>query len=77
MGESDVSVDGVTHPVPLPFMVVATQNPVDLDGTYALPEAQLDRSCSASILGIRTRTPRWASSPEGRPARASGTFPVC
>jgi len=43
MEESRVSVDGVSHPVPQPFMVVATQNPVDLDGTYALPEAQLDR----------------------------------
>ncbi len=43
MEERRVTVDAVRHPVPRPFMVVATQNPVDMDGTYALPEAQLDR----------------------------------
>jgi MoxR-like ATPase len=43
MEEHTVTVDGRPHPVPRPFMVVATQNPVDMDGTYALPEAQLDR----------------------------------
>ena len=43
MEEHHVTVDGQAHPVPRPFMVVATQNPVDMDGTYALPEAQLDR----------------------------------
>jgi MoxR-like ATPase len=43
MEEHTVTVDGQAHPVPRPFMVVATQNPVDMDGTYALPEAQLDR----------------------------------
>jgi MoxR-like ATPase len=51
MEESRVSVDGVTYPVPLPFMVVATQNPIDLDGTYALPEAQLDRFLLRLRLG--------------------------
>ncbi len=43
MEERRVTVDGRPRPVPRPFMVVATQNPVDMDGTYALPEAQLDR----------------------------------
>ena len=43
MEERQVSVDAVTHPVPRPFLVVATQNPVEMDGTYRLPEAQLDR----------------------------------
>ena len=43
MEERFVTVDGTRYPVPEPFMVVATQNPVDMDGTYALPEAQLDR----------------------------------
>jgi MoxR-like ATPase len=43
MEEHQVSADGVTYPVPSPFMVVATQNPIDLDGTYPLPEAQVDR----------------------------------
>ncbi len=43
MEEHQVTIDGVPHPVPDPFIVVATQNPVELDGTYNLPEAQLDR----------------------------------
>ncbi|MCO1597675.1 MoxR family ATPase [Micromonospora sp. RHAY321] len=43
MEERTVTVDGVRHPVPEPFLVVATQNPVEMDGTYRLPEAQLDR----------------------------------
>ncbi|WP_279583205.1 AAA family ATPase [Fodinicola feengrottensis] len=43
MEERLVTVDGTGHPVPRPFMVVATQNPVEMDGTYRLPEAQLDR----------------------------------
>ncbi|MET8232230.1 MoxR family ATPase [Micromonospora sp. NPDC005298] len=43
MEERTVTVDGVRHPVPSPFLVVATQNPVEMDGTYRLPEAQLDR----------------------------------
>jgi MoxR-like ATPase len=43
MAESQVSADGETRPLPQPFIVVATQNPVEMDGTYRLPEAQLDR----------------------------------
>ena len=43
MQERQVSVDGVSHPLPEPFLVVATQNPVEHEGTYPLPEAQLDR----------------------------------
>jgi MoxR-like ATPase len=43
MDERRVTVDGVGHAVPRPFLVVATQNPVEMDGTYRLPEAQLDR----------------------------------
>jgi MoxR-like ATPase len=43
MAESQVTVDGTTHPLPEPFVVVATQNPIEYEGTYPLPEAQLDR----------------------------------
>lgn len=43
MNESQVSVDGVTHPLPRPFFVLATQNPIESQGTFPLPEAQLDR----------------------------------
>ena len=43
MEERQVTNDGITHPLPLPFMVIATQNPIEQEGTYRLPEAQLDR----------------------------------
>jgi MoxR-like ATPase len=43
MEEHQVTIDGTTHPVPQPFMVLATQNPIEQEGTYPLPEAQLDR----------------------------------
>ena len=43
MAESQVTVDGTTHPLPEPFIVIATQNPIEYEGTYPLPEAQLDR----------------------------------
>ena len=43
MEERQVTVDGVTHPMEFPFLVIATQNPVEQEGTYKLPEAQLDR----------------------------------
>jgi MoxR-like ATPase len=43
MGEQQVTAAGVTHPLPTPFMVVATQNPIEHEGTFPLPEAQLDR----------------------------------
>jgi len=43
MSEGQVSIDGVTHPLDPPFMVIATQNPLEFEGTYPLPESQLDR----------------------------------
>jgi MoxR-like ATPase len=43
MQERQVTVEGTTYPVPQPFLVLATQNPIELEGTYPLPEAQLDR----------------------------------
>ena len=43
MEERQVTVDGQTYPLPVPFFVIATQNPVELEGTFPLPEAQLDR----------------------------------
>lgn len=51
MGERTVTVDGATHQVPRPFFVIATQNPVDMEGTYSLPEAQLDRFLMRVSLG--------------------------
>lgn len=51
MEERNVTVDGATRPLPSPFMVIATQNPVDMAGTYPLPEAQLDRFLMRCSLG--------------------------
>jgi MoxR-like ATPase len=51
MQESQVTVDGVTYPLEPPFMVIATQNPIEYEGTYPLPEAQLDRFTMRVSLG--------------------------
>ena len=51
MEERQVTVDGKPYPVPRPFLVIATQNPVEMDGTYPLPEAQLDRFLIKSDVG--------------------------
>jgi MoxR-like ATPase len=55
MQERQVTMDGRTYPVPEPFLVVATQNPVDLEGTYRLPEAQLDRFLFTVSVGYPDR----------------------
>ena len=70
MSESQVSVDGTTRPLPRPFMVLATQNPIEYDGTYPLPESQLDRFMLRVEMGyppsadelriMRRRDPRLA-----------------
>ena len=54
MAESRVTVDGVTHQLGPPFLVIATQNPIDHEGTFALPEAQLDRFLMRFSLGYPT-----------------------
>jgi MoxR-like ATPase len=51
MQESQVTIDGVSYPLPRPFMVMATQNPIEYEGTYPLPEAQLDRFAMRLSLG--------------------------
>lgn len=51
MEEAQITVDGVTHAVALPFMVIATQNPIEQAGTYRLPEAQLDRFIMRTSIG--------------------------
>jgi len=51
MNESQVTVDGQTQDLPTPFMVIATQNPYEYHGTYALPESQLDRFCMRLRIG--------------------------
>jgi MoxR-like ATPase len=60
MNEGQVTMDGHSHPLPQPFMVVATQNPVEHHGTYPLPESQLDRF----LLRVRMGYPEAASERE-------------
>ncbi|WP_115728565.1 AAA family ATPase [Actinomyces culturomici] len=55
MEEAQVTVDGVRHRAPAPFMVIATQNPVEQAGTYPLPEAQLDRFLMKTSIGYPSR----------------------
>jgi len=54
MEERQATIDGVSHPMPSPFLVIATQNPIEYEGTFALPEAQLDRF----LLRIRLGYPK-------------------
>jgi MoxR-like ATPase len=56
MAEGTVTVDGVTRQLPSPFLVIATENPIDLEGTFPLPEAQLDRFVLRTALGYPTET---------------------
>lgn len=51
MDERNVTIEGVTYPLPRPFMVIATQNPIEYEGTFPLPEAQLDRFFMKISLG--------------------------
>jgi MoxR-like ATPase len=51
MGETQITVDGVTYPLPKPFLVLATQNPIEFEGTFPLPEAQIDRFLLRLSLG--------------------------
>ncbi len=55
MSERQVSVDGTTHPLQRPFMVIATQNPLEFEGTYPLPESQLDRFLLRISVGYPNR----------------------
>jgi MoxR-like ATPase len=56
MEERQVTADGETHPLPRPFIVIATQNPVEHEGTYGLPDSQLDRFLLRVSLGYPDRT---------------------
>jgi len=55
MEEAQITVDGVTHPLPSPFVVLATENPIEYEGTFPLPEAQLDRFLIRLSLGYPGR----------------------
>jgi MoxR-like ATPase len=55
MNDGQVTIDGQTHPLPQPFMVIATQNPFEFEGTYPLPESQLDRFLLRIAVGYPDR----------------------
>jgi MoxR-like ATPase len=59
MQERQVTIEGTTHPLPSPFIVMATQNPIEYEGTYPLPEAQLDRFLLRTGVGYPTREEEW------------------
>ncbi len=59
MQERQVTAEGVTHPLPVPFAVIATQNPIEYEGTYPLPEAQLDRFLLRTSIGYPDRAGEW------------------
>ncbi|MBI3225922.1 MAG: MoxR family ATPase [Mycolicibacterium cosmeticum] len=77
MAESQVSIDGHTYPLPSPFMVLATDNPIEYEGTYPLPEAQLDRfticlelqylSPGDEVAMLRRRLDRGSAPPTVKP----------
>jgi MoxR-like ATPase len=82
MEERQVSVDGETRLLPVPFMVAATMNPIEYEGTYTLPEAQLDRFLMKLVLGLPDRVDeievltRHAAGFNPRDLKAAGVTPV-
>ncbi|MQY26392.1 AAA family ATPase [Nocardia aurantia] len=86
MAEGQVSVDGRTRPLPTPFLVIATENPIEHEGTYALPEAQLDRFAVRIRLGyldsadelamLRRRLDRAAREPRVHPVLDAAGLPA-
>jgi MoxR-like ATPase len=82
MEERQVSVDGVTRKLPVPFMVAATKNPIEYEGTYTLPEAQLDRFLLKLVLDVPEREneievlTRHAAGFNPRDLAAAGVTPV-
>ena len=77
MEERQVSVDGRTYPLPDPFVVLATANPIEMDGTFALPEAQRDRFLAQTSLGYPAESAeiRMLAAQSGPPPRSTGTHP--
>jgi MoxR-like ATPase len=82
MEERQVSADGVTRPLPVPFLVAATMNPIEYEGTYTLPEAQLDRFLLKLVLDLPERdaeidvVTRHAAGFNPRDLAAAGVKPV-
>jgi MoxR-like ATPase len=82
MEEGQITIDGQSHPLPQPFLLCATQNPIEYEGTYPLPEAQLDRFAVKIAAGYPRRESelelleRVASGFDARDLAAAGVAPV-
>jgi MoxR-like ATPase len=82
MDEGQITIDGQSHPLPQPFLLCATQNPIEYEGTYPLPEAQLDRFAVKIAAGYPRRESelelleRVASGFDARDLAAAGVAPV-
>ncbi len=80
MSDAQVSVDGQTYPLPRPFLVIATQNPYEFEGTYPLPESQLDRFLLRTKIGYPSRSDErqvLASHRHGEPVEFLGPVIKC
>ncbi len=87
MQERQTTIDGVTHPLPEPFLVLATQNPIEFEGTYPLPEAQVDRFILRTSIGypakedeegmLLRRLARTSDDVKLAPVLAAGVFLEC
>lgn len=80
MSDAQVSVDGQTYPLPKPFLVIATQNPYEFEGTYPLPESQLDRFLLRTKIGYPERGDEWqvlTSHRHGEPVDYLGPVITC
>ena len=71
MQERQVTIEGTTHLLPPPFIVMATQNPIEFEGTYPLPEAQLDRFLVRTGVGYPSREEEWQVLRAASPARTT------
>jgi MoxR-like ATPase len=76
MQEHQVTIDGLTHPLEPPFFVLATQNPIEYEGTYPLPEAQLDRFILRTRIGYLSADHEWELL-ERRMARKADQVDLC
>ena len=72
MEEGQVTVDGQTYDLPKPFIVMATQNPIEMEGTYPLPEAQRDRFMARISMGYPAPERRGRHARHPRQALAAG-----
>ena len=78
MSENQVTVDGTVYPLKAPFMVIATQNPIEYLGTYPLPEAQMDRFMMKLSIGYPDREQEIKMASEFLQGKeVSGLSPVC